>query len=686
MLEFSRRACSYDGGHITHREEAETVSSKKSGKAGPEPSPDEHSSSSHDASPDLQGQIDFANAIIETAQVIILVLDNKARIVRFNPCMEEISGFTLEEVAGKDWFTTFLPKRDYSRIRKRFIETIGNIDTRGTINPIITKDGRERLIEWHNRPLKDSDGEVIGVLAIGHDITERVQAEGALRRSEAQMDAILDGITSKIAFVNPDLELMWVNRVAADSAGKTIEEMLGRKCHVLLCGWDKPCDECPCLTAFETRVAQHSVIQSADHKWWDIRAEPVFDENNDLVGAMAIAQDITDRLKTEEEKERLESELLQAQKMEAVGRLAGGIAHDFNNLLTGILGNVSLAQINLDADSPVYSSLTEIRTASMRAAALTRQLLAFSRKHIMKARIVDLNELVTGMDKMLRPIIGEDVQLKTSPREDIGSINADPGQIEQVILNMAINARDAMPGGGKLTIATDEVEYDEKMWNLHPDMKQGRYVVLTVTDTGHGMDDDTMSHVFDPFFTTKQDDKGTGLGLSTAYGIIKQHSGFIYVYSEVGVGTVFKIYFPWVGEAAESVAAPPWPEAIPGGTETVLVVEDEPTVKNIVIKVLRTLGYNVLAAESGAGALELVREPSPSIDLLLTDIIMPNMNGRKLADELHKLCPKARVLYTSGYTESLIAHHGVLDEDIQFIGKPYTPQALAAKLREILDD
>ena len=385
------------------------------------------------------------------------------------------------------------------------------------------------------------------------------------------------------------------------------------------------------------------------------------------------------------EQRSMESQFRQAQRMEAVGRLAGGVAHDFNNVLTAITGYSDLLLEDLGPDDHKRSDVGEIKAAALRAAALTRQLLAFSRKQVFESRVLDLNAVVQTLEKMLRRLIREDVKLEYSLASALGAVRADPGQIEQVILNLAVNSRDAMPSGGRLTIETANVDLDEAYAREHVGALPGRYVMLAVSDTGIGMDAETQSHIFEPFFTTKDVGKGTGLGLATVYGIVKQSGGSVWVYSEPGRGTTFKIYLPRVDELPETVdpAVPAQPVA--GGRETVLLAEDDPSVRAVVSDVLTQKGYRVLGAPNGHAALDMARAQTGEIDLLVTDLIMPGMTGRELAETLTAERPGVRLLYMSGYTDDAVVRHGVLEEGAPYLQKPFAPRALASKVREVLD-
>ncbi len=394
----------------------------------------------------------------------------------------------------------------------------------------------------------------------------------------------------------------------------------------------------------------------------------------EVVGSWA---DITER-------KLLEDQFRQAQKMEAVGRLAGGVAHDFNNLLTVITGYSELVLGQLRAADPLHGFVEQIRQAGDRAAGLTRQLLAFSRKQVLMPATLDLNFLMKEMEKMLHRLIGEDIDLLVNPHVPLWPIKADPGQVEQVLMNLVVNARDAMPQGGKLTIETGNVVLDASYVGRHPEVQPGEYVLLAVSDTGCGMDAATQARIFEPFFTTKGD-KGTGLGLATVYGIVKQSGGSIDVYSELGVGTAFKIYLPHDREQRAESKSSPGLKATTRGTETVLLAEDEPGVRSLAKFVLESNGYMVLEAKNGGEALLLCEQYEGPIHMLVTDVVMPQLSGPKLAERLLALRPKMKVLYLSGYTDDAIVHHGVLNSGTPFLQKPFTPASLALKVREVLD-
>ena len=405
----------------------------------------------------------------------------------------------------------------------------------------------------------------------------------------------------------------------------------------------------------------------------------------DRLGSLPIR--VRRALQEAEERQRsevLEDQLRQAQKVEVIGRLAGGVAHDFNNLLTVISGYTDLTLGQLPEQDPLREDLEEIRNAAQRAAELTRQLLAFGRRQILTPKVIDLNAVVAGTEKMLHRLIEEDIELVAVPEPELWRVKADAGQIEQVIMNLAINARDAMPDGGRLTLETQNVELDDAYARAHVAVHPGPYVMLAVSDTGSGMDQETLGHLFEPFFTTKGPGQGTGLGLATVYGIVKQSGGNIWVYSEVGQGTTFKVYLPRVDAPLDS-ATPLKPSASLRGTETILLVEDERGVRLLARRVLEGNGYAVLEAAEGLTAIELVRHHEGPIHLLVTDVVMPHMSGRAVADAVTSLRPTVKVLYLSGYTANAIVHRGVLDLGTPFLEKPFTPGTLVAKVREVLD-
>ena len=413
--------------------------------------------------------------------------------------------------------------------------------------------------------------------------------------------------------------------------------------------------------------------------WISENIRAVHSESGSVILHEGSVEDITER-------KSLEEQFRQAQKMEAVGKLAGGVAHDFNNLLTAIIGYCDLNLEQLAPENPIRADIEEIRKAGERASCLTQQLLAFSRKQVLQPRVLDVNSVVSEIQKMLQRLIGEDVQLQTVLDPALGRVKADPGQMEQILMNLSVNARDAMPDGGKVTIQTANVELDEQYARAHVAVNPGPYIMVAVSDTGCGMDRETQDRIFEPFFTTKNIGFGTGLGLSMVYGIVKQSGGSVWVYSEVGKGTTIKIYLPRVEGEVQEIERATSLVQLARGTETILLAEDDAGVRKLTNAVLTKVGYNVVEAVNGVAALSMCKNLEGEIHLLLTDMVMPEMNGPELVRQLAGMRPHMRVLHMSGYTPNAIVQHEVFEERMSFLQKPFTPSALAKKVREVLDN
>jgi len=522
---------------------------------------------------------------------------------------------------------------------------------------------------------------VLRALDLNRARAEQARAQEQLQQSEARYRTLVDGVRDVIFALAPDGTIASLNPAFETITGFPRDEWLGRPFEQLVHSDDLPLalELLSGVARGEPRPVNQFRIRTrkGDYRVGEFAATPQYREGQ-LAGILGICRDVTERLS-------LEQQLRQAQKMEAVGRLAGGVAHDFNNILTAITGYADLLLEDLGTSDRRRDDIAEIRKAAERAAGLTRQLLAFSRQQVMQAQVLDLNALVADTQNMLGRLLGEDIALVTRLDPALGAVKADPGQLEQVIMNLAVNARDAMPGGGKLTIETANAELDDTYVREHFPARPGSYVMLAVSDTGTGMSDEVQSHLFEPFFTTKEKGKGTGLGLATVYGIVKQSGGYIWVYTEPGHGTTFKIYLPRVAGAPAQRASGPKASPVGAGTETVLLAEDEAAVRAVARHALERQGYTVLEASSGEAALDLAERHSGRIHLLLTDVIMPGMNGRALAQRLSELRPDLRVVYMSGYTEEAITRHGVLEPGLTYVQKPFTPEGLARKVREVLD-
>jgi two-component system cell cycle sensor histidine kinase/response regulator CckA len=508
------------------------------------------------------------------------------------------------------------------------------------------------------------------------------------RRAEARFAGVLDATAEAIIAVDEAQRIVLFNASAERTFGYTAGEVQGQPLDMLLPPQVAAAHQQHILAfAAATEASPRSMCERRgvfagrrkDGSEFPIEASIAKLTQEGQTIFTVFLQDVSAR-------KQLETQLVQAQKMEAIGQLAGGIAHDFNNLLTAITGYIELALDTLPPDQPVYSDLTEVYKAAQRAATLTAQLLAFARKQIIDLRVLDLNRLVLELDKLLRRVLGEHIELITQPTPGLGQVKVDPGQIEQVIVNLAVNARDAMPDGGKLMIETANTVLGIDYAHRHAGVIPGAYVMLAISDTGIGMDTGVQGHIFEPFYTTKEPGKGTGLGLATCYGIIKQHGGHIELYSEAGCGTTFKIYLPRVEESPDPLLPHDQATAVPQGIEVVLLVEDESLVRALACRVLRELGYTVLEATNGEEALHAIQEYAGTpIELLITDVVMPRMGGKALAEQLMAMYPRIKVLFVSGYATDIIAHHGRLDPGTNFLSKPFTPTALAHKVREVLD-
>jgi len=523
----------------------------------------------------------------------------------------------------------------------------------------------------------------IGSQGIARDITERKQTEESLKTSEQRFSLLVQRTPLGVIEWDLDFNVLRWNKAAERIFGFTAEEAIGHHAAELVVPesakdivdeiWKSLLEERGGERSTNKNIRKSGEIITCE--WYNAA---LISNEGKILGVASIVEDVTEKLK-------LEEQLAQTRKMEAIGNLAGGVAHDFNNLLTAITGHAELALMTLKEDEPLYKDISEIIKTSDRAADLTRRLLAFSRKQIISPKVLNLNESLINMDKLLRRTIGEHIELKSIPRQNLGNIEADPSQVEQILVNLAVNARDAMQGGGTLTIETSNVELDDEMVINQPEIKEGSYVLLLVSDNGMGMDAETQSHIFEPFFTTKTEGKGTGLGLATVYGIVKQNNGLIMVDSKKDVGTTFKIYFPRIEQEVDTTTKKEITRDKLEGTESILVVEDNDLVRVSAVRTLERFGYNVTAAQSGPDALEIIGKSDSLFDLVLTDIVMPVMSGTELVEKMEQSGHKIKFLYMSGYTEDAIVHHGVLRPGIPYIQKPFKPVVLLGMIRELLD-
>jgi len=631
----------------------------------------------------LENLFNYANAPI-------IVWDPGFTITRFNAAFEHLTGIPAGEAVGRRLDILFPP--DSRESSMRLVRQAWAGESWQVVEiAILHRSGETRTVLWNSANVLEPDGRTVAAtIAQGHDITERTLAEEALRRSEAglvraqtlaRMGSWELDLASDTATWSPGMYRLLGRAETYQPTTEGFAEFLHpedrhipRETLSRVRETGEPVDE-----ELRTDPADGPVRYLASH------IELVCDSEGRPVRIVGTVQDITARWRADEEKDHLRSQLVQAQKMESVGRLAGGVAHDFNNSLQAIIGFSDLALGIVEADSTLHRYLEEMRKAAMRSADLTRQLLAFARKQAIAPKTLDLNDTVSGMLRMLRRLIGEDIDLAWLPGHDLWHVKVDPSQIDQILANLAVNARDAVSGVGKVTIETANATFDEAYCADHLGFTPGEYVRLAVSDDGRGMDKETLDQVFEPFFTTKGFGEGTGLGLSTVYGIVRQNDGFINVYSEPGKGSTFAVYFPRheadaVDQLAERESGPPM-----RGTETVLMVEDDIAILDLVQSILEGLGYTVLAANTPSVAMQLAREHSGKIDLLISDVVMPKMSGKDLAELLTTIRPGLKCLYMSGYTANVIAHRGILDEGVAFIQKPFSIEALAAKIREVLE-
>jgi PAS domain S-box-containing protein len=624
--------------------------------------------------------------LVEHSQDLICTHDLKGRLLSVNPWAARDLGYSQNELLRMNMRDLIAPE-----VRDEFdgyLEEIGKHGAARGILLVQTRNGERRVWEYNNT-LRTKDVTEPVVRGMAQDVTERKRAEKALRESERRYRGLFGHMQEgfaycKMIFENGDpVDFIYLSVNEAFETLTGLKSVEGKRVSEVIPGI-RASD--PSLFETYGRVActgnpeKIEIFVEALQQWFSISVYSP--EQGYFVTVFGV---ITDRKRAEIEKEKLQAQLRQAIKMEAVGRLAGGIAHDFNNLLTAIIGNVSMAQAKLSPPDPVAGVLMEANKAADRAAALTQQLLAFSRKQIIEPKVLNLNDLIADLNAMLVRLIREDIKIQISPGEDLGSVKVDAGQFQQVLVNLVVNARDAMPGGGEIVIETSNAELDDGYCSGHPYVKPGRFVMVAVSDMGHGMSEEVKAHIFEPFFTTKAKGSGTGLGLATTYGVVKQAGGSIEVYSEVGMGTTFKIYLPRDEGEASKLVRDDRPQELLGGTETVLLVEDEDIVRDMCVRVLDELGYKVLQASNGKEAIALSKGRGGRIDLLMTDVVMPGMNGSELATQLILHRPEMRVLFTSGYTENVIVHHGVLDDAVSFLGKPYSPSTLAKKIRQVLD-
>ena len=628
--------------------------------------------------------------IYNLAPVGFMTISEKGLILEANPTAATLLG-TPQSGLVKQQLSRFILEEDrdiYYHHRKHLFETG---QPQMCELRFLKKDGTTLWVQLSAYASQDPEGEWVCRCMLS-DITERKLAEKVLRESEERYRTVADFTYDWECWIAPDRRFIYCSSSCERITGYRAEEF--EKDPDLLRAITHPDDQdqflhhMNSLTNPDTgphEIEARIFARSGEVCWVSHICRTVYGSDGTFLGRRACNRDITERKHREEEMSRLQAQFQQAQKMESVGRLAGGVAHDFNNMLGIILGYAELALDKVDPGQSLHSNLEEIRKAANRSADLTRQLLAFARKQVIAPSVLDLNETVEGMLNMLRRLIGEDIDLAWLPGAGLWPVKVDPSQIDQILANLCVNARDAIAGEGKVTVETENVAFDAAYCAAHVGFITGEYVLLAVSDNGCGMDKEMLAHIFEPFFTTKGVGQGTGLGLSTVYGAVKQNNGFLNVYSEPGQGTTCKIYLPRHVGKDEQIQKKEGPaEPIRHGYETILLVEDEPELLEMIKLMLEMQGYAVLAASAPGEAIRLAEVHSGEIHLLMTDVIMPEMNGRDLARNLQSLYPKIRRLFMSGYTANVIAHHGILDPGVNFIQKPFSIKDLAAKVRKAL--
>jgi len=624
----------------------------------------------------------------------VISTDRSGRVARMNPVAEQLTGWPESEAVGLPLEQIFRIVNEETRAEvenpvKRVLRD-GMIVGLANHTLLISRDGREIPIADAGAPIMDEDGNITGVVLVFRDQTEQRRAQRAVQEARQFAESIVDTVREPLVVLDDQMRVVSANRAFYRTFRVTPEETQGRLLYEL--GnrqWDIPALKellesiLPQNTSFEDFEVTHD-FPHLGRRTMLLNARRLYREGERPHLILLAIQDVTERRQAEQERAELQKRLFQAQKLESIGRLAGGIAHDFNNMLTVIMCHTELALMKTDTAHPTRSDLEEVRKAAQRAANLTRQLLALARRQAVTPRVIDLNDSVGNMIGMLERLVGEQVKIVWQPADALWPIKIDPSQIDQVITNLAVNARDAMPSGGQLTISTTNVVLDEQFCRQHREAVPGRYVMISVKDTGCGMDQETLEQIFEPFFTTKTDRTATGLGLATVYAIVKQNDGFILVESEPGRGSTFKIYFPAVAEPVQKEELAQEGELARGRGELILVVEDEPQILNMAKATLELLGYSVLAADSPRKAIELAEQHRDKLQLLLTDVVMPEMNGLELAKRVRTIVPGIKCLFVSGYAADIMADPLAAQQPIELVSKPLSLNELAAKVKAAL--
>jgi len=636
----------------------------------------------------------FLADIIENSGALIFVKDLESRYILINSKWQEVTGLSHEQTLGKSNLELFPGETG-----KQFHDNDMIVIKSGKLQEFeeVLKQGSSiRYFHSIKFPMKDQLGKITGTCGMATEITDRKKADESIRESEEKYRLIAENMGNSISVLNMDLEYIYVTPNIEKTLGIPADEYMKRGLREAM----TPESFAHVMTIFEEEMALE-MAGTADPKrsrvteletyrsdgstiWMENVSSFIRDKNGVPISVLTVSRDITDRKKAEEEKEKLQNQLIQAQKMESVGRLAGGVAHDFNNMLSVIIGRAELALAKIDDFFPTFYELTEIKNAAERSAELTGQLLAFARKQVVAPKIISLNEIIEKMFGMLKRLIGEDTELQWHPSKELWQIKIDPSQVDQILANLCVNAKDAIKTDGVINIETKNVVMSSLNLNNLPGMVPGEFVLLTVTDNGTGMTPEIMKNIFEPFFTTKEVGRGTGLGLATIYGIVKQNQGYIYAESKPGEGSVFKLYFPRELKRSSEIKTEVNYENPDGSGQTILIVEDEPALLEMCRLMLQNFGYNILTANSPGEAIRIAIEHSGEINMVITDVVMPEMNGRELAKKLTSLYPSIKCLFMSGYTADIIASHGVLNKETNFIQKPFSMKLFGEKVKTLL--
>jgi two-component system, cell cycle sensor histidine kinase and response regulator CckA len=618
----------------------------------------------------------------ENATDVISMIDENLHVSSMSPSVERILGYTPQDFIGRpvcDLGNIFSPD-SFEQVMAEMSLVLKGKTIPATIYRFIAKDGTIRHGEVSISPIL-RDGRIIGMISVARDITDRIRSEEALKNSEDMLRTVFKAVPHAVTVLDSDRLIRNANDAAFDIFGYPREELIGRNSRFLYFSDEEYRKTGEALygnsKAMRTSVIEVRMRRKDGAEIWVLLSATPLHTQDASAGAVVAALDITAR-------KNLEIQLRQSQKMEAIGQLAGGVAHDFNNMLQAILGYTDMVLFTLGPDDPNRGKLMEVYKAGQRASTLTHQLLAFSRRQVLKLVPLDLNQVVEDLMKMVRRLIGENIDLVVIPGRGLWTVSADRGQIEQVLLNLCVNARDAMTDGGRLSIETENILFDTQYCAQHEWAKPGRYVQLSVTDNGFGMDKTTLDKIFEPFFTTKEPDKGTGLGLATVYGIVRQHEGMIQVYSEPGKGSRFSLYLSAIAQTVTMIL-PDAEEPVPGGHETILLAEDNKAIRLLATNILEASGYKVLTADDGEDALRLYRKHGSEIDLLVLDVLMPKKSGRSVYDEIRSIRPDVRCLFVSGYSANAVHTNFIVEQNLRLIQKPFKNVDLLRAVREVLD-